>query len=248
MYVSFHSQERVRVAACTSLHVVLLAKRHRIYALNVGKAVGGGPLPDEASGLRRSAALGPGGWWRGGGRGSPFARICILAPDRGFTPARSRCTDSGAVDGLSSSAVLSGLSVLVGSCYRNHVNAQYRESRKGDRPSLWRCVTPVGFRGPCRWPCPSRPDTNLLRWGVSCWGERLPPSCAGTLRARGGDMLWGSAWPGFWGQQQRDGYYLCQYTLRVVCVCARAGAITHVGVLLMALVSSCCIFFFFSFK
>lgn len=71
---------------CSSVHISacgLLAKRHRIYALNVGKAVGGGPLPDARPVVCEGALPSAGGWWRGGGRGSPFARICILAPDVG---------------------------------------------------------------------------------------------------------------------------------------------------------------------
>ena len=82
----------------------------------------------------------------------------------------------------------------------------------------------VGFLGPCDGPArPGPPDTDLWRWGVSCWAERLPPSCAGALRGQEGwGHAVGDAWPGFWGQRQRDDYYLYQYMLRVVCVCVRA--------------------------
>lgn len=76
---------------CSSVHISvcgLLAKRHRIYALKLGKAVGGGPLPDVRPVVCEGALPSAGGWRRGGGEAGwrerqPFARICILAPDVG---------------------------------------------------------------------------------------------------------------------------------------------------------------------
>lgn len=123
-----------RNESCGSVHISacgLLAKRHRIYALNVGKAVGGGLLLHaRPGGLRKERWPRRGGWWRGGGRGSPLLESASW-PRTGFTSREAAGTDSGAVDGLSSSAVPSGLSVLVGSCAtETTVNAQYRESRK----------------------------------------------------------------------------------------------------------------------
>lgn len=96
MYVSFHSQNRSVLAATHLSACGLLAKRHRIYALNVGKAVGGGPLPGEASGLRRRRCPRV----AGGGvaeETSPFARRSASWPGRGFTSREAVTLTDGAV-------------------------------------------------------------------------------------------------------------------------------------------------------
>lgn len=66
------------------------------------------------------------------GEAGPSARICVLAPDV-VSPIESRRTKSSVVGGSTSSAALSWLSVLAGSCHRNQIHDQYRV--QGDEPS-----------------------------------------------------------------------------------------------------------------
>lgn len=113
---------------CSSVHLSacgLLAKRRRIYALKLEKAVGG-PLP----GARPVVCAGA---LPVAGEAGPSARICVLAPDV-VSPIESRRTKRSVVGGSTSSAALSGLSVLAGSCHRNQIHDQYRV-QEGDEPS-----------------------------------------------------------------------------------------------------------------
>lgn len=119
-------------------------------------------------------------------------------------------------------------------------HAQYRESRKG-RAFPWRCVTPVGFRGPCRWPAHPGP-TLPLALGIVSAGVAPASVLCGDSEGQGWGHAVGALGLDF-GGSNKGMAIICVSIHSEWCVCVRTRA--HVGVLLMALVSSCCIFFFF---